>query len=117
MLIRRKSKAQSTAEYAILLSLVVAAALGMQHEVRRAIQAKIFDANTALSQVTGQITAEGVALGTNDSYEPQVGNKTRNQTADQRVDEKNSITEPTSTETWWSKTANANTGFDSSIRQ
>jgi len=116
MLIRRKSKAQSTAEYAILLSLVVAAALGMQHEVRRAIQAKIFDANTALSQVTGQITAEGVALGTNDSYEPQVGNKTRNQTAYQQVDEKDKI-KPSSTETWWSKTANANTGFDSSIRQ
>ena len=41
--------AQSTAEYAILLSLVVAAALGMQNEVRRAIQARIHQAAMVLS--------------------------------------------------------------------
>ncbi|MDD4955987.1 MAG: hypothetical protein PHP17_08130 [Candidatus Omnitrophica bacterium] len=41
--------AQSTAEYAILLSLVVAAALGIQNEVRRAIQARIHQAAMVFS--------------------------------------------------------------------
>jgi hypothetical protein len=116
MLRRRKTKAQSTAEYAILLSLVVAAALGMQHEVRRAIQAKIYDANYALSQVQGQITSEGVTLGTTESYEPQSGNKNRSQTAKQTVDEVMGL-DANSTATWWTKDAKSSTDFDSQIRQ
>jgi hypothetical protein len=42
-------KAQSTAEYAILLSLVLFAAMGIQNEVRRAIQSRIHDAAMELS--------------------------------------------------------------------
>ncbi len=41
--------AQSTAEYAILLALVVAAAMGIQNEVRRAIQSRVHDAAMELS--------------------------------------------------------------------
>jgi len=42
-------RAQSTAEYAILLALVVAAAMGIQNEVRRAIQSRVHDAAMELS--------------------------------------------------------------------
>ena len=37
-------KAQSTAEYAILFAIVIAAALGVQNRVRKALQARIYDA-------------------------------------------------------------------------
>lgn len=61
MLIKLR-KAQSTAEYAILLSLVVAAAMGIQAEVKRAIQARIHQAAMVLSN--------------NEEYEPTSGTKT-----------------------------------------
>lgn len=60
-------KAQSTAEYAILVALVVAAAMGIQNEVRRAIQARIHDAAVDLSSTTGGRTLQ---------YEPSSGTKT-----------------------------------------
>jgi len=70
MLIKLK-KSQSTAEYAILISLIVAAALGMQLYLKRNLQAKMHDASLALSSVTGDITGDGVAMATADSqYEP-----------------------------------------------
>lgn len=47
MLIKLKLS-QSTAEYAILLSLVIAAAMGIQNEVKRSIQARIHQAAEAL---------------------------------------------------------------------
>lgn len=59
MLIKLR-KAQSTAEYAILLSLVVAAALGIQNEVRRAIQSRIHDAAMELSGGKQYEPAQGV---------------------------------------------------------
>ena len=37
----RNRKAQSTAEYAVVLSLVIAAAIGMQVYVKRGVQARI----------------------------------------------------------------------------
>jgi hypothetical protein len=55
-------KAQSTAEYAILIALVVAAAVGIQNTVRRAIQSRIRDAAMELSG--------------NKEYEPATGLKT-----------------------------------------
>lgn len=48
-------KAQSTAEYAILFSLVVAAAVGVQSYVRRALQARVFDATDYLVKETATL--------------------------------------------------------------
>ena len=70
MLIRLK-KAQSTAEYAILISLVVGAALAMQVYIKRSIQAKIKTAANALSQVSDDITGDNIFLDTTLlQYEP-----------------------------------------------
>jgi len=66
----RFRKAQSTAEYAILFSLVVGAALAMQVYIKRSIQAKMHDAGVALTQVTDDITGDGINLGTTMQYEP-----------------------------------------------
>lgn len=63
-------KGQSTAEYAILISLVIAAALGIQNEVRRAIQARIHDA------ATNYLVTETNQLGSSSQYEPGSGVKT-----------------------------------------
>ena len=68
MLIRRK-KAQSTAEYAILLSLVIAAALGMQNEIRRSLQARYHDAEAFFVKSTPE-------LGATAQWEPGYGVKT-----------------------------------------
>lgn len=43
-MLRRLRKGQSTAEYAIVIGLVIAAAIGMQVYVKRSIQGKIKDA-------------------------------------------------------------------------
>lgn len=64
MLIKLKL-AQSTAEYAILLSLVIAAAMGIQNEVRRSIQARIHQAAMALSNDEQYEPATGVKVTTN----------------------------------------------------
>ena len=63
-------KAQSTAEYAILFSLVVGAALAMQVYIKRSIQAKMHDAGVALTSVSDDITGDGVVIGTTMQYEP-----------------------------------------------
>jgi hypothetical protein len=57
-MLTKKRRAQSTAEYAILLALVVAAAMGIQNEVRRAIQARVHDASVALITETGGTTRQ-----------------------------------------------------------
>jgi len=44
IMLKLKNKAQSTAEYAIVIGLVIAAVVAMQIYVRRGIQAKIKDA-------------------------------------------------------------------------
>jgi len=71
-MLTKTKRAQSTAEYAILLALVVAAAMGIQNEVRRAIQARVHDASVALVTDTG---------GTTMQYEPTETTKT---TTDQK---------------------------------
>ena len=101
MLIRLGKKAQSTAEYAILLSLVVAAALGMQHEVRRAIQSRMHDAAMDLSG--------------GKQYEPQTGIKNRNTTADQTISEE--YVEDNDQVDFWKKDAASTTSFSSDITQ
>jgi len=69
MLIKLK-KAQSTAEYAILISVIVGAALAMQVYIKRSLQAKMHDSGVALTTVSGDITGDGVVLGTTTQYEP-----------------------------------------------
>ena len=69
MLIKLK-KAQSTAEYAILISVIVGAALAMQVYIKRSLQAKMHDAGVALTDVSDDITGDGVVLGTMKQYEP-----------------------------------------------
>jgi uncharacterized membrane protein YcgQ (UPF0703/DUF1980 family) len=67
--------AQSTAEYVILFSLVVAAGLGMQNEVRRSIQARIHQAAMELSD--------------NQEYEPRTSTKTTTAQTQNRIKTEN----------------------------
>jgi len=90
MLIKLK-KAQSTAEYAILISVIVGAALAMQVYIKRSLQAKIHDAGIALSETSGDINGDGVVLGTTKQYEPYY--------AEQRLSDANRTTTASSSTT------------------
>ena len=59
----KNKKAQNTAEYAILISLVVAGIIAMQTYAQRALQARVRDASQFLATQTA-------ALGTSQQYEP-----------------------------------------------
>lgn len=59
----KNKKAQQTAEYALLISLVVAAVIAMQTYAQRALQGRIRDASQYL-------TANTNALGSTNQYEP-----------------------------------------------
>lgn len=59
----KNKKAQNTAEYALLISLVVAAIIAMQTYAQRALQARIRDASNYLATQTN-------SLGTTLQYEP-----------------------------------------------
>ena len=59
----KNKKAQQTAEYALLISLVVAAVIAMQTYAQRTIQARIRDASSYLTTQTS-------ALGRTNQYEP-----------------------------------------------
>ena len=67
MLIKLR-KGQSTAEYAILISIIIGAALAMQVYIKRSLQAKMYDAGNALTSVSGDVG--GATLGTTQQYEP-----------------------------------------------
>lgn len=58
----KNKKAQNTAEYALLISLVVAAVIAMQTYAQRAIQARIRDAAQYMAAQTSE-------LGTTNQYE------------------------------------------------
>jgi Flp pilus assembly pilin Flp len=60
----KNKKAQNTAEYAILISLVVAGIIAMQTYAQRALQAKVRDAGTYLGTATSTLGA------TTKQYEP-----------------------------------------------
>jgi len=60
---RTNKKAQNTAEYALLISLVVAAVIAMQTYAQRTIQGRIRDASQYLQNETS-------ALGNSVQYEP-----------------------------------------------
>ncbi|MCA9398116.1 MAG: hypothetical protein KC618_00075 [Candidatus Omnitrophica bacterium] len=59
----KNRKAQNTAEYAILISLVVAGIVAMQTYAQRALQARVHDAS-------GYMTTQTADLGTLTQYEP-----------------------------------------------
>src|SRR3989338_5551466 len=61
--LRNRIKGQSTAEYAILIALVVAAVIAMQTYAKRALQARIRDASVYLINQTAN-------LGSTAQYEP-----------------------------------------------
>lgn len=73
---RRKSKAQSTAEYAIILSVVVGAAIAMQTYVKRGIQARQKAGTDAFAGITARFDSVGGGPGGSaefaalDQYEP-----------------------------------------------
>ncbi len=60
----RRKRGQNTAEYAVLIALVIGAAIAMQVYVKRALQAKTFDASSHLA------AAGGLGAGTA-QFEPQ----------------------------------------------
>jgi hypothetical protein len=74
----RGRKGQNTAEYAILIGLVVAAALGIQTYVKRGLQGRIKDAGDAYydNVVTGNVTSwnevskANVTASANKQFEP-----------------------------------------------
>src|SRR5262249_19982150 len=59
----KNKKAQNTAEYALLISLVVAAIIAMQTYAQRALQARVRDASQFMAATTNQ-------LGNSVQYEP-----------------------------------------------
>lgn len=61
--LRNRIKGQSTAEYAILIALVVAAVIAMQTYAKRALQARIRDASIYMVEQTD-------GIGTTPQYEP-----------------------------------------------
>ncbi len=65
-MLRRLRKGQSTAEYAIVIGLVIAAAVGMQVYVKRSIQGKMKDA-TGITQTD----TSGTVIGLTAQFEPQ----------------------------------------------
>ena len=65
----RKKKAQSTAEYAIVFGLIIAAAVGMQTYIKRSLNAKMKDAADLLTSVDGDVAGVGT-LNDTFQYEP-----------------------------------------------
>jgi Flp pilus assembly pilin Flp len=59
----KNKKAQNTAEYAILISLVVAGIIAMQTYAQRALQSRVRDASSYMTDQTSSI-------GTSKQYEP-----------------------------------------------
>lgn len=65
----RNRKGQNTAEYAIVIGLVIAAAIAMQTYIKRGIQAKARDGTDLLTSVSGTVGGN-YTLGTTQQYEP-----------------------------------------------
>lgn len=63
----KNRKAQNTAEYALLIALVVAGVIAMQTYAQRAMQARIHDASVYMANATSCST---LGLGNDTQYEP-----------------------------------------------
>ena len=73
----KSKKAQNTAEYAILISLVVAGIVAMQTYAQRALQARVRDSSDVMTSIVGNSDVHnawtdvgGTALGATKQYEP-----------------------------------------------
>ncbi|HPN88617.1 MAG TPA: hypothetical protein PLH56_04685 [Candidatus Omnitrophota bacterium] len=73
----KNKKAQNTAEYAILISLVVAGIVAMQTYAQRALQARVKDSADVMTSIVGTSDVQnswsdvgGNALGSTKQYEP-----------------------------------------------
>jgi Flp pilus assembly pilin Flp len=87
----KNKKAQNTAEYAILISLVVAGIIAMQTYAQRALQARVRDASQYLATETSTI-------GGNVQYEPYYLNTSYNVVRDEETSQFLSNTQTTSFE-------------------
>ena len=89
----RNKRAQQTAEYALLISLVVAAVIAMQTYAQRSLQAKIRDASRFMSKQSSE-------MGTTNQYEPYYLESSydvsRDETTSEYLDLSDSGTEQTS---------------------
>jgi len=65
----KNRKAQNTAEYALLIALVVAGVIAMQTYAQRALQARVHDASQYMASSTSQ-DANGNTIGNSTQYEP-----------------------------------------------
>ena len=63
----KNRKAQNTAEYALLIALVVAGVIAMQTYAQRALQARIHDVSTYMANATSN---SDIGLAGNTQYEP-----------------------------------------------
>ena len=63
----KNRKAQNTAEYALLIALVVAGVIAMQTYAQRALQARIHDASQYMANIDSNAS---IGLGSNTQYEP-----------------------------------------------
>ena len=77
-MLRRLKKGQSTAEYAVVIGLVIAAAVAMQVYVKRGIQGKIKDA-VGFSSTDA---TSGVTIGNTTQYEPYYLSQSLNTSSD-----------------------------------
>jgi len=74
MLIKLK-KAQATAEYAILFAVVIGAAMGVQAYVKKAIQARIYDAANQFVNDTGGTTFQWQGVSGTKTISNQLSNR------------------------------------------
>ena len=66
----KNRKAQNTAEYALLIALVVAGVIAMQTYAQRALQARIHDVSLYMSNDGGSNAISGGQIGNSTQYEP-----------------------------------------------
>lgn len=74
----KNRKAQNTAEYALLIALVVAGVIAMQTYAQRALQARIHDVSTYMANATSN---SDIGLGGSTQYEPYYLQSDYNQTS------------------------------------
>ena len=81
--LRNNKKAQNTAEYALLIALVIAGVIAMQTYAQRSLQARMRDAGAFMTQQTNE-------MGMSNQYEPYYLNSSydvsRNSTSNKRLD-------------------------------
>jgi len=82
----KNKKAQNTAEYALLIALVVAGVIAMQTYAQRALQARVSDASLFMASQT-------VTLGSTNQYEPYY--MKTNYTIDRSANESTILTDTT----------------------